>query len=135
MYRHCYLKLRTINNRSTMSNYNRYNYKHAKRHDNFGFSQPGDIDNKVPMKYLYSEKNRDQATIKVTFNEETSKNYVHIFKDSTDEKFLDTLQDFKSLLINYLAMLRIYQQVTNTQFLFKDCLRGESLKDCFTIMQ
>ena len=114
-----------------MSNYNIHSYKHSKRYVDFGFSQPRDIDNKI----LHSEKNRDQATIKVAFNEEISKKYVRIFKDSTDEEFLDTLQDFKSLLINYPTMLENYQQVENTQVLCKECLRVEALRDYFRIMQ
>ena len=47
MYRHCDLKSRTINKRSTMSNYNIHSYKHVKRYVDFGFSQPRDIDNKI----------------------------------------------------------------------------------------
>ena len=88
-----------------MSNYNRNNGNHAKRRENFGFSQPRETDSNVPMKYLHSEKKWYTATIKVTFNRERDKKYVPIYKDGTDEAFLDTMQEFKTLLVNYPRML------------------------------
>ena len=51
-----------------MSNYNRNNGNHAKRRKDFGFSQQREMDSNVPTKYLHSEKKREIATIKVTFN-------------------------------------------------------------------
>ena len=98
-----------INN--AMSNYNRHGDNHVKRRDNFGFNQPKESDSNVPIKYLHSEKKRETATIKVNFNGEQEKKYVPIFKDGTDEEFLDTVQECKTLLVNYPTMLENDQQV------------------------
>ena len=119
-----------------MSNCNNRNSgNHAKRHDNFGFNQPRETDSNFPMKYLHSDtKVRETATIKVTFNGEKEKKYVPIYKDGTEEEFLDTMQEFKNLLLNYPTMLENDQQIANSQLLFQNCLRGETLRDCKIIM-
>ena len=120
-----------------MSNYNnnRNNGNHAKRRESFGFNQLRETDSNVPMKYLHSDtKVRETATIKVTFNGEKEKKYVPIYKDGTEEEFLDTMQEFKNLLLNYPTMLENDQQIANSQLLFQNCLRGETLRDCKIIM-
>ena len=121
-----------------MSNYNnnRNNGNHAKRRESFGFNQPREIDSNFPMKYLHSDtKVRETATIKVRFNGEREKKYVPIYKDGIEEEFLDTMQEFKTLLVNYPTMLENNQQIANAQLLFQNCLRGETLRDCKRIMQ
>ena len=75
------------------------------------------------MKYLYSEKKRVTATIKITFNGERKKMYVSIYKDGTDEEFLDTMQEFKTLLVNYPTMFEDNQQIAKSQVFFQNCLR------------
>ena len=121
-----------------MSNYNnnRNNGNHAKRRESFGFNQLRETDSNVPMKYLHSDtKVRETATIKVSFNGEREKKYVPIYKDGIEEEFLDTMQEFKTLLVNYPTMLENNQQIANAQLLFQNCLRGETLRDCKRIMQ
>ena len=58
-----------------------------------------------------------------------------IYKDGTDEEFLDTMQEFKTLLVNYPTMLEDDQQIANSQLLFQNCLRGGTIRDCKRIMQ
>ena len=70
------------------------------------------------MKYLHSENKRETATIKVTFNGEREKKYVPIYKDDTNEGFLDTMQEFKTLIVNHPTMLEKNQQIANSQLLF-----------------
>ena len=118
-----------------MGNYNRNNGNHTKRREHFGFSQPREIDSNVPTKYLHFEKKRETATIKVTFNGGRDKKDVYIYKDGTEEEFLDTMQEFKTLLVNYPTMLEDDKQITNFQLLFRNFLRGETLRDCKIIMQ
>ena len=90
-----------------MSNYNnkRNNGNHAKRRENFEFQQPREADSNVPMKYMHSEKKRETATLYITFNGKDNKKYIPIYKDSTEEEFLETMQEFKTLLVNYPTML------------------------------
>jgi len=118
----------TYNNKSNNGN-------HAKRRENFGFQQPRENDSNVPMKYLHSEKKRDTATLYITFNSKDHKKYIPIYKDSTEEDFLETIQEFKTLLVNYPTMLEDDQQVANSQLQFQDCLRGETLRDYKRITQ
>ena len=119
-----------------MSNYNiRNNDNHAKRRENFGFNQPRETYSNVPMKYLHSDTKREISTIKVTSNREREKKHVPIYKYSTEKEFLDTMQEFKNLLLNYPTMKENDQQITNSRLLFQNCLRGETLKDCKRIMQ
>ena len=87
------------------------------------------------MEYLHSEKKRETAAIKVAFNREREKRYVPIYKDGTDKEFLDTMQEFTTLLVNYPIMIEDDQQIANSQLPFQNFLRGEMLRDCKIIMQ
>ena len=45
------------------------------------------------------------------------------------------MQEFKNLLLNDPTMLENDQQITNSQHLFQNFLRGETLRECKRIMQ
>ena len=70
------------------------------------------------MKYMHSEKKRETATLYITFNGKDNKKYIPIYKDSTEEEFLETMQEFKTLLVNYPTMLDTDQQIANSQLQF-----------------
>lgn len=86
----------------------RYGDNHAKRRENFEFTKPRE-DNNFPIKYMYSEKKRHMATIKVTLNIQESKQYVPIFKNGTEEELFHRFQYFKRLLVNYPTILETVQ--------------------------